>query len=182
MSIAGHGFLLWLPGSQPRWLCGWSVACRLIHRWPIHAHSGAGAQARLSNSPAALCRAALCHAIALHSGKGNRPLFADFGPGDRLIPSSSPLASRGDGAPTRRIARIAPGGARLAPDDGRETSRPAPCGAPTRHLRLTPQSAIGPHQELSVPGGWVPRPPVVRVCVDACRRLPAPGPRSQDAS
>jgi len=25
-----------------------------------------------------------------------------------------------------------------SPGPGRETSRPAPCGAPTRHLRLTP--------------------------------------------
>jgi len=27
-------------------------------------------------------------------------------------------------------------GVRIAPDDGREASRPAPCGAPTRHLCL----------------------------------------------
>src|SRR5262245_38222585 len=45
-------------------------------------------------------------------------------------------SGEGVGAPTRRIARIAPGGVRITPDDGRETSRPAPCGAPTRHLGL----------------------------------------------
>src|SRR5262249_40617470 len=77
----------------------------------------------------------------------------------------------GDGAPTRRTAWIArPEVARLAAGPGREASRPAPCGAPTRHLRLTPQSAIGPHQELSVPGGLFPRPPVGQGCV---KRLPA---------
>jgi hypothetical protein len=96
--------------------------------------------------------------------------------------SSVALAIEGDGAPTRRMARIAPSGVRLAPDRGRETSRPAPCGAPTRHLRLTPPSAIGPRQELYVPGGLVPRPPVGQVCVDACPQVAAPGLRSQDAS
>src|SRR5262245_11501201 len=45
-------------------------------------------------------------------------------------------SGEGVGAPTRRIARITPGGVRITPDDGRETSRPAPCGAPTRHLGL----------------------------------------------
>jgi hypothetical protein len=59
---------------------------------------------------------------------------------------------------------------------GRETSRPAPCGAPTRHLRLTPQSAIGPHQELCVPGGFLPRPPVGQACVNACPQVPLPIP------
>src|SRR5262245_17490218 len=109
--------------------------------------------------------------IELHSGKEDRPLFADFGPGIALHFSSSPPSNRGGMA---RRQGAWPGllrdGVRLAPDRGRETSRPAPCGAPTRHLRLTPQSAVGPHQELSVPGGVVPeaaRGPGLR------KRLPA---------
>ena len=105
------------------------------------------------------------------------PCFG-FGPGGR--PHSSlfrlPLVE-GDGAPTRRTAWIArPEVARLAAGPGRETSRPAPCGAPTRHLRLTPQSAIGPHQELCVPGGFLPRPPVGQACVCACPQVPLPIP------
>src|SRR5262249_51864624 len=72
--------------------------------------------------------------------------------------------------------------ARLAAGPGREASRPAPCGAPTRHLRLTPQSAIGPHQELSVPGGLFPRPPVGQICVNTRPQVAAPGPRLANAS
>ena len=74
------------------------------------------------------------------------------------------------------------GGGPLCDGPGREASRPAPCGAPTRHLRLTPQSAIGPHQELFVPGGLIPRPPVGQACVSARPQVAAPVPRSQDAS
>src|SRR4051812_45455135 len=85
--------------------------------------------------------------------------------------------SRGDGAPTRRTAWVArPEVARLAAGPGREASRSAPCGAPTRHLRLTPPSAIGPHQGLSVPGGCFPTPPVGQDCVTPARRLPLPVP------
>jgi len=111
------------------------------------------------------------------------PCFGS-GPGDRPHSSFFRLPHvEGDGAPTRRTAWIArPEVARLAAGPGRETSRPAPCGAPTRHLRLTPQSAIGPHQELYVPGGLVPRPPVGQACVRARPQVAAPDPRSQDAS
>ena len=70
----------------------------------------------------------------------------------------------------------------LRPGPGREASRPAPCGAPTRHLRLTPQSAIGPLQELSVPGGLFPRPPVDQDCETPCPQVTAPGPRLANAS
>jgi hypothetical protein len=38
---------------------------------------------------------ALCRAVELHSGKENRPLFADVGPGDRPHFSSSPPSNRG---------------------------------------------------------------------------------------
>ena len=51
--------------------------------------------------------------------------------------SSVSLEIEGDGAPTGRSARITPGGVSgLLRTVGRETSRPAPCGAPTRHLGL----------------------------------------------
>jgi hypothetical protein len=98
------------------------------------------------------------------------PLFRLRARGSPSFLSSHLPLFEGDGAPTKRW----PGspGRRLArfPGPGRETSRPAPCGAPTRHLGLTPQSAIGPDQELFVPGG---------VCPEAARgsglrkRLPA---------
>ena len=81
----------------------------------------------------------------------------------------------GPGSPGPRLARLTPG-------PGREASRPAPCGAPTRHFRLTPQSALGPHQELCVPGGLVPRPPVGQDCVDARPQVPLPIPRLANAS
>src|SRR4051812_3752095 len=91
-----------------------------------------------------------------------------LGQGIALIPSRSifliSLHSRG--MARRQGARPGSPGRRwhgLRPGPGRETSRPAPGGAPTRHLRLTPQSAIGPRQELFVPGGFLPRPPVGRV-------------------
>src|SRR5215510_1072034 len=101
-----------------------------------------------------------------------------------LIPFSS-VSLETRGMARRQGARPGSPGRRwhgLRPGPGRETSRPAPCGAPTRHLRLTPQSAIGPHQELSVPGGFLPRPPVDRGCVNTRPRVAAPDPRFQDAS
>jgi len=111
------------------------------------------------------------------------PVLAS-GQGIALIPLSSvSLTSRG--MARRQGARPGSPGRRwhgLRPGPGRETSRPAPCGAPTRHLRLTPQSAIGPHQELSVPGGLVPRPPVGQACVDARPQVAAPVPRLANAS
>src|SRR5262249_46550249 len=44
------------------------------------------------------------------------------------------------------------------------------------------QSAIGPHQELSVPGRFFPRPPAGQGCVNACPQVAAPGPRLANAS
>src|SRR5882757_5096996 len=120
----------------------------------------------------------------LRIGKRTSAPVSALGQGIALIPLSSSPSIRGGmarrqsawpGSPGPRLARFAAG-------PGRETSRPAPCGAPTRHLRLTPQSAIGPHQELYVPGGLVPRPPVGQACVRARPQVAAPGPRSQDAS
>src|SRR5262249_52692687 len=65
------------------------------------------------------------------------PLFAALGQGSPSFLSSVSLDIEGDGAPTRRSARITPGGlSGLLRTMGRETSRPAPCGAPTRHLGL----------------------------------------------
>src|SRR5215475_3543112 len=112
------------------------------------------------------------------------PPVSALGQGIALIPLFFRLPHfEGDGAPTRRTAWIArPEVARLAAGPGREASRPAPCGAPTRHLRLTPQSAIGPHQELCVPGGLFPRPPVGQDCVTACPQVAAPDPRLANAS
>src|SRR5882762_4909886 len=119
-------------------------------------------------------------------GKVYRPLFWLWA---RARPHSFRLLFvrlphiEGDGAPTRRTAWSArPEVARLAAGPGREASRPAPCGAPTRHFRLTPHSAIGPHQELYVPGGFLPRPPVGQACVIARPQVAAPGPRLANAS
>ena len=81
-----------------------------------------------------------------------------LGQGIALIPLTSPPSysrgmarrqSAGPGSPGPRLARLTPG-------PGREASRPAPCGAPTRHFRLTPQSALGPHQELMCPWRVIP--------------------------
>ena len=69
--------------------------------------------------------------------KEDRPLFICFGPGGRPH-SSLPSPSKRGGRRADRAhcpdysGRVV----RIAPDDGRETSRPAPCGAPTRHLGL----------------------------------------------
>ena len=97
-------------------------------------------------------------ALGVEEGKRKSAPCFGFGPGDR--PHSShhtSLTSRG--MARRQGARPGAPGRRwhgLRPALGVKTSRPAPCGAPTRHLRLTPQSAIGPHQELFVPGGFIP--------------------------
>ena len=113
-------------------------------------------------------------------GKRYRPLFGS-GPGDRphSISFIFLISLHSRGMARRQGARPGSPGRRwhgLRPGPGRETSRPAPCGAPTRHLRLTPQSAIGPRQELCVPGGFLPRPPVGQVCVCACPQVPLPVP------
>src|SRR5882757_2564040 len=161
------------PRKRGPGLCGvsmpgsWVPACaRTSGDWAMHEH---------------ICYAHTCYAcdverVAL-SQKKITPCFG-FGPGDR--PHSSYLASLSSrGMARRQGARPGSPGRRwhgLRPGPGRETSRPAPCGAPTRHLRLTPQSAIGPHQELYVPGGLVPRPPVGQACVVACPQVPLPVP------
>ena len=107
----------------------------------------------------------LSNCLSRLEAKEYRPLFRLWARGSpSFLSSSISLHSRGmarrqsagPGSPGRRWHGLRPG-------PGRETSRPAPCGAPTRHLRLTPQSAIGPCQELFVPGGFLPRPPVGRV-------------------
>ena len=120
--------------------------------------------------------------LSLESRK-SAPVLA-LGQGIALIPLSSvSLTSRG--MARRQGARPGSPGRRwhgLRPGPGREASRPAPCGAPTRHLRLTPQSAIGPRQELFVPGGLFPRPPVGQACVNACPQGAAPDPRLANAS
>jgi hypothetical protein len=101
-----------------------------------------------------------------------------LGQGIARIPSF-PHRRQFEGMARRQGARPGSPGRKwhgLRPGPGREASRPAPCGAPTRHLRLTPQSALGPHQELSVPGGLIPRPPVGQACVIACPQVPLPVP------
>src|SRR5262245_6489990 len=70
--------------------------------------------------------------------KENRPLFAALGQGIALTSSlPSPSKIEGDGAPTRRSARITPGGVSGLLRTMRCTCMHlAPCGAPTRHLGL----------------------------------------------
>src|SRR5262245_31970169 len=83
-------------------------------------------------------------AIATRVKRKSAPVYGS-GPGGR--PHSCLFASpsgEGVGAPTRRMAWISPDRPRSAlllgepgsPGPGREASRPAPCGAPTRHLGL----------------------------------------------
>src|SRR5215471_4342302 len=100
------------------------------------------------------------------SGPGGRPHSA----------SSVSLAIEGDGAPTRRCLDCS----RLE-WSGREASRPAPCGAPTRHLGLYAFDR----------GRTGPAPSGRRGCPSTARgrrlRLPslagaAPVPRLQNAS
>src|SRR5262245_22727509 len=76
--------------------------------------------------------------------KENRPLFAALGQGGALIPLFRLPRHRGGWRATRRMAWISPDRPKSAwlpdepgsPGPGREASRPAPCGAPTRHLGL----------------------------------------------
>jgi hypothetical protein len=83
------------------------------------------------------CQTACCARQNVRN-KESRPLFGCFGPGGR--PHSCLFASpsvEGVGAPTGRWPGLLQTGmARLATGPGREASRPAPCGAPTRHLGL----------------------------------------------
>jgi hypothetical protein len=134
--------------------------------------------------PVFSCQRARCGWRELRIGKRTSAPVSALGQGIALISfHHTTLLFEGDGAPTKRWpGSPGPKLARLAAGPGRETSRPAPCGAPTRHLRLTPQSAIGPHQELCVPGGLFPRPPVGQACVSARPQVAAPGPRLANAS
>ena len=68
--------------------------------------------------------------------KENRPLFAALGQGSPSSFLPSPSQSRGMARRQGALPGLLRAGVRIAPDDGRETSRPAPCGAPTRHLGL----------------------------------------------
>jgi hypothetical protein len=126
----------------------------------------------------------LSNCLSRLEAKEYRPLFRLRARGSpSFLSSSVSLTSRG--MARRQGARPGSPGRRwhgLRPGPGRETSRPAPCGAPSRHLRLTPQSAIGPHQELCVPGGFLPRPPVGQACVNARPQVAAPVPRLANAS
>src|SRR5207245_6657578 len=76
--------------------------------------------------------------------KENRPLFISLGQGGALIPLFRLPRNRGGWRATRRMAWITPdrpgsaslSGEPVSPGSGREASRPAPCGGPTRHLGL----------------------------------------------
>src|SRR5262245_26803695 len=78
------------------------------------------------------------------TAKENRPLFAALGQGVALILFFRLPRNRGGRRATRRMTQVTldrPGSAWLpggpgSPGPGREASRPAPCGAPTRHLGL----------------------------------------------
>src|SRR5262245_53218013 len=78
------------------------------------------------------------------TAKENRPLFATLGQGVALIPLFRLPRNRGGRRATRRMTQVAldRSGSASFPDEpgspgpGREASRPAPCGAPTRHLGL----------------------------------------------
>src|SRR5262249_57506685 len=92
----------------------------------------------------------------LQKAKEDQPLFRLWARGSPSFLCSHHPHFEGDGAPTRRTAWIArPEVARLAAGPGREASRPAPCGAPTRHLRLTPQSAIRPPPDPFFPARFI---------------------------
>ena len=57
------------------------------------------------------CRTARCDEVSCREAKENRPLFAALGQGVAVTSSlPSPSKIEGDGAPTRRSARITPGG------------------------------------------------------------------------
>src|SRR4029450_11398753 len=88
--------------------------------------------------------------------KENRPLFAALGQGVALIALLRLPRNRGGRRATRRMAWISPdrSGSAWLPDEpgspgpGREASRPAPCGAPTRHLGLYAFDR-GPHRNTN---------------------------------
>src|SRR5262249_40972412 len=81
------------------------------------------------------CQTARCIEVICREAKENRPLFAASGQRAALIPVFSlPLKARGSARRQGALPGLLRAGVRIAPDDGRETSRPAPCGAQTRHL------------------------------------------------
>jgi hypothetical protein len=128
-------------------------------------------------------------AVHYVESKENRPLFAALGQGVALILFFRLPRNRGGRRATRRMTQVAldrSGSAWLpdgpgSPGPGREASRPAPCGAPTRHLGLYAFDR----------GRTGPAPSGRRGCPSTARgrklRLPSPAgaapvPRSQDAS
>ena len=69
--------------------------------------------------------------------KENRPLFAALARGSPAFLSSVSLENRGGWRADKAHCPDYSGRVvRITPDDGREASRPAPCGAPTRYLGL----------------------------------------------
>ena len=76
--------------------------------------------------------------------KENRPLFRLWARGSPSFRFFRLPRNRGGWRATRRMAWITPdrpgsaslSGEPVSPGSGREASRPAPCGAPTRHLGL----------------------------------------------
>ena len=142
-----------------------------------------GGERKLLLRPSSLfrCQRARCDWGELQIDKRKSAPVSALGQGIALIPLSSvSLTSRG--MARRQGARPGSPGRRwhgLRPGPGRETSRPAPCGAPTRHLRLTPQSAIGPRQELFVPGRFSRGRPWVRIALLPARRCRSRSPLSR---
>src|SRR5438093_4402324 len=117
--------------------------------------------------------------------KESRPLFAALGQGGALIPLlPSPSKSRGmarhkaHGLDFARPARerVTPGRGPERRAPGREASRPAPCGAPTRHLSFWPLTVVGPGR-LVVAGEAARVRPGDEGCVSPWPAGAAPAPR-----
>jgi hypothetical protein len=105
------------------------------------------------------------------------PCCAFPGQRGRRPSHSLTLEIEGDGAPTGRWPGLLQAGlARFATGPGRETSRPAPCGAPTRHLRLTPHQRSGRTRSCLSLEGFSRARPWVRGAYVPARRLPLPLP------
>src|SRR5262245_51085305 len=134
----------------------------------------------------------MAHPTALSilvESKENRPLFRLWARGSPSFLSSVSLDQARGRRATRRMAWISPDrpesawlpGGPGTPGPGREASRPAPCGAPTRHLCLCAfdrgRTGPAPSGRRGCPstarGRWL-RPPSPAGA--------APAPRQQDAS
>lgn len=107
------------------------------------------------------------------SGRGGSPdLFFSSVPETRGMARRQGARSRllwtGPGV---RLSRAGPD----TPGPGREASRPAPCGAPPRHLGLSPLTVVGPGR-LVVTGEVARVPPGVGGCVVPRSRVPLPFP------